>query len=431
MQKYFFRNVFSFIVIFLCLNCFNAGAVAIGAGELCYDNETIIELPVYANALNHIKGVNGILNYSPSVFTFVAYDNLQPWLDNVSIVGNSITGQIFIDIKNNMTFSLGDDTLFILKFLVTAPIVQSMPFEWDTAYYLSSGSVFLNLPFIDGVLAIPALINSQPLDVSACAFDTIHMIASSSGNSIFQWQESVDGGTTWAMIHDDYKYSGADSEIMQIITRGQMNNNLYRCQMGYPVCGIYSDEALLEVVPNILSHPSDTVINPGGTAVFHAQANGAGATYLWEVSSDGGLNWSSTALFPPVTTPSLTIVNPPLFWHTYKFRCIIQGVCSPPTDTTETASLYIGSAAGLSNSSEGKLCLLFPNPIKEYFVVETPNDTEFDLYIYDVFGRELCHFSHLSSNQLIYKPSISSGLYMYRLNLLNNNTEQWGRLIIE
>jgi hypothetical protein len=89
--------------------------------------------------------------------------------------------------------------------------------------------------------------------------------------------------------------------------------------------------------PTVATHPSDVAITYGDDAVFMAAADGE-TSVVWEVSSDGGSNWSSTG----VTADTLSIVSPDVSQTGTLYRAVFTNDCeSAPPATSNAAVLSV------------------------------------------------------------------------------------------
>ena len=104
---------------------------------------------------------------------------------------------------------------------------------------------------------------------------------------------------------------------------------------------------LINQSPNISSHPANTSVCSGNTAVFNITAtgsgtNGVGVTYQWQESTDGGLtynNLTNSGVYAGVTTNSLSIVTA-IAMNNNLYRCTASGICSPNA-TSSAAKLTV------------------------------------------------------------------------------------------
>jgi YVTN family beta-propeller protein len=79
--------------------------------------------------------------------------------------------------------------------------------------------------------------------------------------------------------------------------------------------------------PSITTQPTSQLVASGGTAKFSLVASSApGATYQWQVSTDGGTTWTAlpdTAPYSGTATALLTITGATTAMSGYQFECVI------------------------------------------------------------------------------------------------------------
>lgn len=110
----------------------------------------------------------------------------------------------------------------------------------------------------------------------------------------------------------------------------------------------------------ITGYPKDdTVYNQVGTAIFGTEVSIlSGNTFQWQVSTDGGTNWSNISLLNPIYTVSspsnnrsfLNVANPTFGMHLYQYRCVVTNACGtiiPP----KGAILYVLPWSVFSNTT--------------------------------------------------------------------------------
>jgi subtilisin-like proprotein convertase family protein len=72
---------------------------------------------------------------------------------------------------------------------------------------------------------------------------------------------------------------------------------------------------------------------PGFNVIYTVTATGAGLTYQWQVSTDGGTTYNNIVNGPltysGATTNSLTVINPQASMNNYRYRVVINGTCAP------------------------------------------------------------------------------------------------------
>ncbi|MDP1622831.1 MAG: cohesin domain-containing protein [Bacteroidales bacterium] len=96
--------------------------------------------------------------------------------------------------------------------------------------------------------------------------------------------------------------------------------------------------ATINSPPEINIQPVDKTALVGQNTSFTVSATGTGLAYLWQISTNGGANWSDLtngAPYSGVTSPTLTITNVLFAYNGYQYRCRLTGTCTPVIYTNE------------------------------------------------------------------------------------------------
>ncbi|MBL0054633.1 MAG: hypothetical protein IPP31_00300 [Chitinophagaceae bacterium] len=187
-------------------------------------------------------------------------------------------------------------------------------------------------------------ISNQPANSTVCAGSNTSFAVTAAGTTpAYQWQESTNGGSTWNNVVNGGVYGGATTATLALtgVTAG-MNTYQYRCVItGAAPCGVVnSTGATLTVntAPAITAQPvAGTTICGGQNTSYSVTANGTALTYQWQVSTDGGANYSNLSnggFYSGVTTATLSITAATPAMSTYRYRCVISGTCSPAATST-------------------------------------------------------------------------------------------------
>lgn len=140
-----------------------------------------------------------------------------------------------------------------------------------------------------------AAITTQPSNTSVCTGSDASFTISASGTSpSYQWSVSTDGGATFTPI------TGATNATLNLTgVTDAMNNNLYQVSVSN-LCtpGVTSTSGSLTVNPagTITLQPVNVSTCEAGSATFSASSSiTTGATYQWQVSTDGGTTFTNIA----------------------------------------------------------------------------------------------------------------------------------------
>ena len=208
----------------------------------------------------------------------------------------------------------------------------------------------------------PVSITSQPSASIVCAGATTSFSVTATGVLSYQWQESINGGTTWNNITNGGVYSNAATATLTLtgVTAG-MTTYQYRCVLtGAASCGnLNSSSGILTVntAPAVTAQPANTSACAGNGATFSVTATGSGLTYQWQESTDGGGTWNNLADGAPysgVLTATLTITPTTISMNSYQYRCIVSGSC-PAAVTTTAGILTVGTALSITSQPSNSI----------------------------------------------------------------------------
>lgn len=190
-----------------------------------------------------------------------------------------------------------------------------------------------------GLLTVvtPVSITTQPINQTVCEGSGVSFIVAGSGTGIiYQWQLSTDGGANYNNI------GGANAATYTIAaTTFAMNNNRYRCQLSNATCTTpaASTAAILTVntLITITTGPANASICAGSNNTFSVNATGTGISYQWQLSTDGGLNFSNIG---SAVASSYTVSAATIGMNGNRYRCVVTGSCVPAA-TSSAAILTV------------------------------------------------------------------------------------------
>lgn len=226
----------------------------------------------------------------------------------------------------------------------------------------------------------PPVISTQPANqvLSVGCTASFNIISPGFGVT-YEWQASIDGGSTWSIISNGGTspvYAGATTASISLSNVSLANNNYkYLCVVGNS-CGsnVTSTSVSLTVspAPTITTQPSDLQLPNSHTATFNIVVSGTGMLYQWQESTDGGTTWNdiinggASPVYSGSAASSLLMTNVPPSYSGFKYRCIINHFCRPST-TSNAATLTIsiptltttvaGSITSVTATSGGNVSL--------------------------------------------------------------------------
>lgn len=184
-------------------------------------------------------------------------------------------------------------------------------------------------------------ITTQPAAQSACVGTDATFSVVSSGT--YQWQLSTNGGTSWTNISG----ATAASYTASSVTISQ-NTYQYRVIVTGQCGSTTSAAATLTVnqAPAVTSNPGSLNLCSGSAASFSVTATGAGITYQWQVSTDGGTNWNNIS---GATSATYTIAAVAVTDNNNQYRCVVTGTCTPAATST-AATLGVSQSITISTN---------------------------------------------------------------------------------
>ncbi len=152
-----------------------------------------------------------------------------------------------------------------------------------------------------------------------------------------QWEVSSDGGSSYSPI------AGATTDTLTVpATTKSESGNLYEAVFKNADGTTPTKAAALtvDVKPKITTQPASSTVSEGGTATFHAAAEGSPApTVQWEVSTNGGSSWAAVT---GATADTLTIPAVALADNGFQYRAVFTNAAGK--ETSAVAVLTVTSA---------------------------------------------------------------------------------------
>lgn len=195
----------------------------------------------------------------------------------------------------------------------------------------------------------PVAITSQPSNATLCAgLQTTFTVAATGTTPTYQWQESTNGGGSWANITNGGVYSGATTATLTLtgVTAG-MSGYQYRCVVnGAATCTAANSTAgilTVNTAPSVTTQPTAaTTLCAGGAVTYTVAANGTAPTYQWQISTTVQADHGQMLLMVVCMQVLL-----PLHWplpvtagmNGSLYRCVVSGTCAPNATTNNAARL--------------------------------------------------------------------------------------------
>ena len=94
---------------------------------------------------------------------------------------------------------------------------------------------------------------------------------------------------------------------------------------------------IVNQLPAVTNNPANVTACAGTNVSFTVGATGAGITYQWQVSTNGGgtyANVTNGGIYSGATTATLNITGVTNAMNTCRYRCVISGTCPPAANST-------------------------------------------------------------------------------------------------
>jgi hypothetical protein len=259
------------------------------------------------------------------------------------------------------------------------------------------------------VLTAPA-ISAHPQTVTLCLGSNNTFTSTASGSSItYQWQVSTNGGTSFS----DIAGAVSSSYALTGITTA-MNSNQYRVVVsGVCTPAATSNAAVLTVISPvaITTQPANVTICETGNVSFTVAGSGAGVLYQWQVSTDGGTNYTTIT---GATAATLNVNAVTAAMNNNRYRALLSNpTCTAPTQSN--AAVLTVNARPTVTLAAAPLTVLLPGQSTTITATIVPSATGFNI-------------SWFKNNVLI--PGVTGTTYVvdsveiggYRVDIVNQVT---------
>ena len=192
-------------------------------------------------------------------------------------------------------------------------------------------------------------ITAHPANQTICVGGNTFFSITSATATSFQWQVSIDGGSSYSNLSNSGVYSGATIATLTITgATAVMNNYRYRC-IASTLCGSSTSNAgilTVNTAPAISTHPTDITLCASSNHTFTVAATGAGLSYQWQSSPSGCAGpWTD---IPAATSNSYTLTGITTGQNNTGYRCIVTGTCAPIA-TSNCAVLSVVTSVAITN----------------------------------------------------------------------------------
>lgn len=188
-----------------------------------------------------------------------------------------------------------------------------------------------------------ASITQQPVNKIVCnGLIATFSVTTTGWVSNYQWQKSIDNGTTWVNVN------GGTDRTLNVSTSSANNGELYRVEVRG--CNtILSNSAILTVneLVVITSQPTSQTVCENGSATFSVSATGTNLSYQWQTYN--GSQWINIS---GATSNNLYISAIPLSANGRLYRVVISGYCNVVNSVSVLLSVTSGAANWVNRNIE-------------------------------------------------------------------------------
>jgi len=197
---------------------------------------------------------------------------------------------------------------------------------------------------IDIQTCVEANITSQPANTTICNSGTGSItIATTGTNLTHQWQISTNGGGSFTDIANSSTYAGVSTRTLTITGATlAMNNYQYRVVINGTCTPANTTSAAAILTVNtpaaITTNPVDGNRCAGTSISFTSAASGSSPSYQWQVSTDGGFNYTNLS---GATSATHTLSNVSMALNGNRYRCVATVLsCGSITSAPAILTVY-------------------------------------------------------------------------------------------
>jgi hypothetical protein len=186
-------------------------------------------------------------------------------------------------------------------------------------------------------------IATQPINRLVCIGSAVNFNVVANGTSPeYQWQISGDGGITFNDINGEVSAGIAYNPVPY-----SLNNSIFRVKISNSCPSTVTSSSVslqIGLQADIVIEPNDITTCVGTDAIFSVETIGDPLTYQWQVSSDGGANFTN---IPGATGYEYTVSNATAALTGNKYRAVISSCSTTPT-VSNAATLTVSNLATIS-----------------------------------------------------------------------------------
>lgn len=162
---------------------------------------------------------------------------------------------------------------------------------------------------------------------------TLSVTTTASGLT-YQWQRSVDGGTTWTNQGTTFTAPSSFGFAADDLSMNGYQFRLFVTDGTHTGASVPYTLSVTASAPTIQAQPQDRSVILGANAVFSVSATGASRSYQWQMSTDL-TNWQNVSS----TTNALTVTNPTALDNGHHYRVLVTTSLGSVTSAVATLTV--------------------------------------------------------------------------------------------
>ena len=247
-MKYVILSILFVGMVLSGLNAQNP-SMQIAMATECPGNEMLVSVDV--TNFENIGAITLFIAYDSLAAQFISLENIHP--NFAGIYYNSILypqPKIGVVWSNTAGATLEEGKLFDIKFSYIGGICP-LNFIGDCEIVNKEAEI-LDVDYTNGLIGPIITVSNQPEDVIVNYPNSAQFSVLVDGATSYQWQVSTDGGLDFIDLTNSISIQGATTQnLLLTVTNTNMDGFLYRCMIFNAECEIFSESALLTVLPEI------------------------------------------------------------------------------------------------------------------------------------------------------------------------------------
>jgi len=233
-----------------------------------------VSVPVTVTNFTSVASFSLTFSYNTSTLTYTGFQNLNATLAGGVFVSNAIAGKVYLTWYSTTATTIGNGTIVEILF---SAVTGSSALTWDLTlpgnceYTTLNGSQITSV-FVNGnqtIYGLPGIVSQPVKSTIAKGQNTSFSITASGSGLSYLWQVSTNGGSSYTDLANGGVYSNVTNATMNITNAPlSISGYLYRCRVtGTCTPVVFSDGALLTVLPNILTVCQTVTSCPGAMTI--------------------------------------------------------------------------------------------------------------------------------------------------------------------